>query len=1235
MAGGDDPGDLDAMREALADRAEEVARELLGEPNRAMSSRREARFGRRGSLKVTLKGRWAGRWRSFESGEKGDLFDLIRRETGGSFADAVAWARRFMGWPEPKGAPSIEERHPNSIIFGTGRHAPPADPEADATAKAVQEAERATRAAKRAEAEALDAAIQEGRRRRAEAVWNESEDAGWSLGERYLTKVRRIRGVAEFPACAIRFHARLRAVVAAATDDAGRLVGVQLILLDKAGRKRAGRRAKLSYGPVGRGVVRLPTRPDCRRPGVLLLAEGVETGLTVWAATGCETWVTLGPMARLTPPQGRLVVTCRDDDPAQSPAAKAMRHRLAKWRAAGLDVASVFPTPIRRGDRADFNDLAQRAGMTAVRKRIEDAIEVAQARFAVALPGVDEARLLVTDRVRAASAQRRTRLALTPTAWGVKAGVGLGKTRAVLSATVDLLTALRAIGDKSLVVVAVPQHRLSDEQVQRFAEESGGAFVARPWRGREALDPNGDGETMCRNVGRVREAQALVLDPAKVVCRAGCPHFSGCAYLGQRVEDADLLIIAHRGLFGALPEQLRGREVAFVVIDETSWHAGLIGVGDERLTLPLDALVSGAMPVPSGLPANEVNRLLTQRYTAAKNGNHDEVARIDEALAASRHRQDKGERLTALRHGLHAALLDNGIAALRRDALVRYSLFDVRDFGNEGLGPEACGLEMSRKIDGELGPEGGDAGEVELNRTIRAADWLWQAVGALLFDDPGAKSGWVELVAGPDGGRQIAIRGRRSVHEHFSVPTLLIDADLDEELASAYWPGLRLFPPVEAAAPHMRVRQAWGRSFGKRMLEPLSGEKARRKPEEAKLRAKNLRSVWRSVVRTHQVRGGRTLVVGNKTVVAALDALGLPAGVESTWFGALRGRDGWGDVATVIVIGRPAPPPREVENLAAALTGEAVERVGTPDGWFLTGDTPRLVTGADGLARISMAEGPAHLVGIVERMRRQIADAEVWQAIGRARGVNRTERGPVEVIVLSDVVLPVAVEEIDAEAVLKMRPVDMMLAEGGVAMSSPTDAARLYPKLWETTKAAEHAFKQKAFPHSPIDIYYGEKGESFHYQLHGNGQSFKSGVFDPVTVPDPRTWLESRLGPLAAFEIVERDDIPDAPASLPGGDAPPHGSAEHSPELSIDERPWPEYRDESIDNLSPNLSGRAVEQASEIEFLTPLKADWPPECDPDVHCTGANGRPHGPPIMLSEIMQNPSSGAAGEWFLIV
>lgn len=67
-----------------------VAKELLGEPNKALSSASELRFGNKGSLSVDLK---KGVWADHSEGTGGGVLALIERETGKKGRDAVEWLR--------------------------------------------------------------------------------------------------------------------------------------------------------------------------------------------------------------------------------------------------------------------------------------------------------------------------------------------------------------------------------------------------------------------------------------------------------------------------------------------------------------------------------------------------------------------------------------------------------------------------------------------------------------------------------------------------------------------------------------------------------------------------------------------------------------------------------------------------------------------------------------------------------------------------------------------------------------------------------------------------------------------------------------------------------------------------------------------------------------------------------------------------------------------------------------
>jgi len=198
--------------------------------------------------------------------------------------------------------------------------------------------------------------------------------------------------------------------------------------------------------------------------------------------------------------------------------------------------------------------------------------------------------------------------------------------------------------------------------------------------------------------------------------------------------------------------------------------------------------------------------------------------------------------------------------------------------------------------------------------------------------------------------------------------------------------------------------------------------------------------------------------------------------------------------------------------------------------------------------RIALADGGVHALPgathadpTVEAIRWTICEGELIQAIGRGRGVNRTAATPLEVDLLTDVVLPVAVHEVlDWDDVCPSRQ-DMMAASG-VVLENAADMARAFPDLWPSHDAAR---QQKA--RSVTSCYYRDLSNSrtshsssvVAYRPAGPGQKDRTTRFDLVLIPDPRAWLEAKLGPLAHFEMIggatpqpATPPIPDARARL-------------------------------------------------------------------------------------------------------
>lgn len=81
----------------FADFIEPVARRILGEPNKQLSSKNQLRFGTHGSVAVEIGGEKRGTWFDHEANEGGGVLDLIQKRQRLDKGSALDWLRRDFG----------------------------------------------------------------------------------------------------------------------------------------------------------------------------------------------------------------------------------------------------------------------------------------------------------------------------------------------------------------------------------------------------------------------------------------------------------------------------------------------------------------------------------------------------------------------------------------------------------------------------------------------------------------------------------------------------------------------------------------------------------------------------------------------------------------------------------------------------------------------------------------------------------------------------------------------------------------------------------------------------------------------------------------------------------------------------------------------------------------------------------------------------------------------------------
>jgi len=696
-------------------------------------------------------------------------------------------------------------------------------------------------------------------------------------------------------------------------------------------------------------------------------------------------------------------------------------------------------------------------------------VDVPEPDFSLPTLSVDEGRAQLAarvtefcDQVQGWHGQTEAR----PPALGIRATVGIGKSRIARERLLTLATVLRDQNLPHRILVFTASHALAEETAASWT--TAGAHVA-VLRGYERKDPI-SGEPMCRDLEAVRTALASAQKVRESACSrpdgARCRYFDTCLKQ-QNIRDvaaADVVVAPYDALFSGLA--FERDDVALLLIDEGCW--------------------ARAIEQKGGVHVEEIKN----EPIAGMGG--DQVGRGPVGAMAD---------LVTFRDRVAKAFTANGAGPLSRAAVL-----------GAGLSSEACqqaaSLERWRLQD--LGLVPGVTGEARrravqtaaINARILVLVSLWQAVGRFLSGGS-ARSGQLRIKAPDASGRhEIVLRQVRGLHDSLrGKPVLHLDATMRFDLVHTVLPMLDV-AQVDVAAPHMLVRMVSG-SFGKSMLCPAPGLA----PEEATRRANRLRECM-DYVRWHarRVFPAPVLVVTYQSIEAAFADI---PNVEVAHFNAVAGLDIYKDVGLLISIGRPLPPSQELEALAGAYFDHV------PQGRYRRDQAGlRMRSGLTrGLAVLRHEDNRA------ETLRAAICDDELIQVVGRGRGVNRASANPLEVHVLADVALPLVCDHLTTWDVERPDVFQQMLLNG-VAVDSPADAAVLYPELFGSANEAKLAFSRSVFKgQNPIYTSYREMTlKSAAYRRAGRGRSWQRVFWLDGSAGAVRLALEKELGSLEGWK---------------------------------------------------------------------------------------------------------------------
>ncbi len=1075
----------------LRTRLPELVVELLGQPS--SKTGQEWRWGHKGSLAVIISGPKAGMWFDHEAGDGSHFSDLVGRELSVPRSDANDWIADRMGMTQ---GPRPRRQHDRSQRKPANRPAPPprvASGPAENTPTISPADAAAARAAR---------------------IWASAPSA--PADHPYLiTK--------QVAPLALRIDARGQLLVPLQDID-GHLHSLETIAPEGAKRFLAGGAKRGHFAVIGADPAPLP-----EPTGPILICEGWGTGASLHMATG-HTVIAAMDAGNLLPvaealrarfPADDLVIVADNDtkpDRDTNPGVLAARK-------AALAVDARIAVPVAPGDA---NDLFCTDGPEAVASLVAGAAKIlpppptypapvltpTEARamlleaisdFMAAIPEYWAAVEAAREAAKDADADRNpldfntvARAALPPLL-GLPVDVGLGKTSRARTAIAELI-ASGALGGRK-VVYAVPRHDLGAEQVA--AVEAIG-LRAMLWKGRTAPDlTDADPERlMCLDAEATFDALEVELPIEQSCCkvkRGGelhlCGHFHACGYQRQKplAQAADVIVCAHDSLFHMKPEAIAA--VGLLVIDEAFWQSGLRGL-DGKATLTQDGLEPGR----TSLACYEAKGKIDVRATAD--------------LVAARGKLWKALQVTEpgpLRHGLLQAV------GLTPEDCRQAATLERRRMRDAGLLPGMPAVERRKRIEKVLPPRG------EPWAPPGRCAKLWLILAEALengHDVAGADLGHERTESGSVRALRLRWRSRLRGGWAAKAPILHLDATLRPELVQTYLPTIDIGAQVAARQPYVHVRQVTGSPTSARALTPGPDARDRdRKAAETHLR--DLRA-WIALraQQCHQA-GARIdlLIVGQKAAIDVLRAAGLPPRVEAVHFNALSGLDRWGGIGGMIILGRTLPAPNAVELLAKALTGREPMPNPKDAGWWYPMGERRIRLAGDRTAPLAME---THADPIAEAVRWSICEGELIQAMGRGRGVNRTADTPLEIDLLTDVVLPVTVDALIPWSDLRPARRDLM-ALTGIVLENAADRATCFPEFWPTREAAKKDTQRKGTNCYYRDLYNSQMSPSsaeVTYRPTGPGHRARTARVDLARIPDPEAWLTNRLGPLALCEVT-------------------------------------------------------------------------------------------------------------------
>ncbi|SPR03749.1 toprim domain-containing protein [Orientia tsutsugamushi] len=343
--------ELQKLRDAIVDRAETIARDVLGDPNERLSTYGKIRWGDTGKIQVTTEGKYAGKWYDFSTGQKGDLLSLVQRERVCSFFEAKEYLKTILGMP------NVRQQYQRP-------------PKTDDSQQYTQQSESV-------KIEKVQNLYERSSRIHGYEI-DTSPSAEVEIVKKYLEN----RGITFDKSTAssdlkasILFDTQTRenypAFTAFARNSKGEITGVQAVYLNSAGDKANISINRRSFGKIRGSFITIAKR-NANDPNITIIAEGAETALSLQQSGIKGNIIASAGISNLrnySPFPGEKIIIAADND-SKNPITNNTVIKAAKT----LEMKGAITCIVKPPENGDFNNLLQSCGDQSIRDIIEPEI---------------------------------------------------------------------------------------------------------------------------------------------------------------------------------------------------------------------------------------------------------------------------------------------------------------------------------------------------------------------------------------------------------------------------------------------------------------------------------------------------------------------------------------------------------------------------------------------------------------------------------------------------------------------------------------------------------------------------------------------------------------------------------------------------------------------------------------------------------------------------------------------